>query len=108
MRPNLSVVPDYESKDLTVTVELVQRVSERVAIGIPLQYAVAGEGVSCAEYEEHLREHPELKTIQDVTTREFLEDCIQALLQAKNPSANIRWLLERLYPEDFGEPPARE
>lgn len=107
MKPNLCVVPDYESNDVSVTVELVKRVSERVAIGIPLPLAVAGEGLSCAEYEAQLRERPELAAIQDVTRRDFLEDCIQKLLQAKNPSANIRWLLERLYPDIFGNQRAK-
>jgi hypothetical protein len=103
MKPSLSVLPNYESDNVDVTIELVQRVSERVAIGIPLELAVAGEGLSREEYEGQLRERPELATIQDVTIREFIEDCIRKLLQAKDPSANIRWLLERLYPEIFGK-----
>jgi hypothetical protein len=107
MKPSLSVLPNYESDNVDVTVELVQRVSERVAIGITLELAVAGEGLSRAEYEEQLRERPELAAIQDVTSREFIEDCIQKLLQAKDPSANIRWLLERLYPDIFGKQRAK-
>jgi GTP cyclohydrolase FolE2 len=127
MEPNLHIVPDFESLESTVAAgattssetfdvehsaldlqsslpALVLRVSERLAIGISLQLAVAGEGLSSAEYERLLRENPELATLQAVTQREFVEDCIRKLLQAKNPSANIRWLLERLYPEFFGNP----
>jgi hypothetical protein len=106
MKPVLCVVPDFESNesnDANATVALVQRVSKRVAIGIPLELAVAGEGLIRTVYEELLRKHPELAIIQDVAKREFLEVCIRTLLQAKNPSANIRWLLERLYPDDFGK-----
>jgi hypothetical protein len=129
MEPNLRIVPDFESPESTVVAvattssetfdvghsapdlqsslpALVLRVSERLAIGISLQLAVAGEGLSGAEYEKLLRENPELATLQAVTQREFVEDCLRKLLQAKNPSANIRWLLERLYPEFFGDPRA--
>jgi hypothetical protein len=125
MEPNLHIVPDFESLESTVVAEaadpsaiapaldlqsflpaLVLRVSERLAMGISLELAVAGEGLSCVEYEKLLRENPELATLQAVTQREFVEDCIRKLLQAKNPSANIRWLLERLYPEFFGNPQA--
>jgi hypothetical protein len=44
MKPNLSVLPEYEpnAAGIAVTVELVQRVSERVAIGISLELAPSG------------------------------------------------------------------
>jgi hypothetical protein len=73
-----------------ITVELVNRVSRYVAKGIALRLAVAGEGVTQAEYEAELRRRPELAAIQDVMTRQFLEDALNMLMCAKNPRTNIR------------------
>lgn len=94
-----SLVPTTGPK---VTVALVERVSDRVATGVPLSCALAGEPVSLAEYEEHLREHPELAALEGVAKRKFIQKAVGVLLTAKDSSANIRWLLERLYPDVFG------
>ena len=84
-----------------VTVALVERVFDRLATGVPLGLALAGEGVSCAEFGEYLRRHPELADQLGVAKRKFLQNAIKILLDSKNASANIRWLLERFYPEAF-------
>ncbi len=84
-----------------VTVALVERVSDRLATGVPLVLALAGEPVSCAEFEEHLRENPGLADQLGIAKRKFLQNAIKVLLDSKNASANIRWLLERFYPEVF-------
>ena len=81
---------------------LVDRVAERMATGVPLIHALAGEPVNLEEYQEHLREHPELAALEGVAKRKFIQKAVGALLAAKDSSANIRWLLERLYPEVFG------
>jgi hypothetical protein len=86
-----------------VTVELVKRVSRLVAKGIPLKYAIAGEPVTRAEYEQKLREYPELAAIQGRAICEFLDEAIMLMFSAKNPGANIRWWLETVYPEMFGK-----
>jgi hypothetical protein len=104
MKPNISVLPDFESDDAILTHALFHRVSKLGAIGISLKLALAGEGLTCEEYEEQLKAYPELATIQAKAKCEFLELCIHTLLSAKDPSANIRWLLERIYPDIFGDP----
>jgi hypothetical protein len=80
-----------------ITAALVERVSERVGSGVPLSLAIAGEPVTCAEYEEHLRRNPELAVQQGVARRKFFQNILKMLLNAKEPSANARWLLDRLY-----------
>jgi hypothetical protein len=102
MKSNIWVLPHFESGDLILTDALVHRVSKRVAIGISLKLTLAGEGLTCEEYEKQLREHPEFAAIQAKAKCEFLELCIHTLLSAKDPSVNIRWLLERVYPDIFG------
>jgi hypothetical protein len=92
----------------TDTVALVKRVSERLAKGIPLKLALAGEPVTQAEYEGQLRHDPELAALQDVAKREFLEDALLTLLNGKNAGANIRWWLETFYPEIFAKPESKE
>jgi hypothetical protein len=85
-----------------VTAALVDRVAERVATGVPLVHALAGEPLSLEDYEERLREHPDLAAMEGVAKRKFIQKTVGILLSAKDSSANIRWLLERLYPEVFG------
>ncbi|HEY1788281.1 MAG TPA: hypothetical protein VGJ73_09010 [Verrucomicrobiae bacterium] len=87
-----------------VTVELVDRVSERVGTGVPLDLALAGEAVSLADYKRHLSKHPDLAGREGVAKRKLLQKLVDMLLTSEDAStsANIRWLLERLYPEVFG------
>ena len=93
--------PTTTESDSNITVALVERVSDRVATGVPLSLALAGEPVSGAEYEEHLRQHPALAAHEGVAKRKFLQNAIKMLMKAKDSSANTRWLLERLYPDVF-------
>jgi hypothetical protein len=67
-------------------------------------------GSSPEDYEEHLREHPELAAREGVAKRKFLQKTVGILLTNKDAStsANIRWLLERLYPDVFGRGRERE
>ena len=95
--------PESES---SITAELVGRVSQRVAMGIPLRLALAGEPVGCAEYEEHLRQHPKLAVLEDVAKLRFLENAMNILLNGQNAAGNFRWLIELVYSGLFAE--ARE
>jgi hypothetical protein len=90
------------------TIALVERVSERVAKGVPLRLAAAREGLTQAQYEERLRDHPELALRQDSANGEFVEFCIRKLLDVEDPGSNIRWLLERLNPNMFTDRKNRE
>jgi hypothetical protein len=85
-----------------VTVALVERVGDRVASGVSLDDALAGEGVGVEGYKEQLRKHPDLAALEGVAKRKFVQKVVGILLSAKDSSANIRWLLERLYPDVFG------
>ncbi len=105
--PLTQAYPPQNSKLVTpnspaaITAALVERVSDRIATGFPLELALAGESVSRADYEQQLREHPEFANLANVAKRKFLQSAIAVLLNARDSSANIRWLLERLYPEVF-------
>jgi hypothetical protein len=69
---------------MEITPDLVKRVSERIASGIPIRLALAGEGVTVSEYKDHLFNHPEPQAIQDVEMRKFLENAINMLLECEN------------------------
>ncbi|HTV42052.1 MAG TPA: hypothetical protein VMF08_15895 [Candidatus Sulfotelmatobacter sp.] len=96
-----STLTSTETGTETVTVAFVERISHRVAMGIPLDLALAGESVTEENYKEHLEADPELARIEGAARCRFVEQAIAALLAVENPSTNIRWLLERLYPEEF-------
>ena len=81
---------------------LVDRVSQRLAMGIPLKIALAGENVTCEEYEIHLSAHPDLAELEDVAKRKFLEHAMSVILKGKDASANFRWLVERVYGDVIG------
>ncbi|HEV2327959.1 MAG TPA: hypothetical protein VGY56_04115 [Verrucomicrobiae bacterium] len=90
---------------MEIDVNLVKRVSERLATGIPLRLALAGEGVTVPEYKEHLLNHPELQAILDIEKRKFLENAINMLLECENRGVHIRWILERFYPHALAPDP---
>lgn len=85
-----------------VTAELVHRVSDRVARGIPIRNALAGEHVTQAAYERHLRRHHELKEIQETAKLRFLDSTIELILSRPGPM--LRWLLERRHSDIFAAP----
>jgi hypothetical protein len=78
-----------DTPDSKITPTLVNRVSERLAL--------AGEGVTRAEYKEHLHQHPELEELQEVAKQKFLENAFDVLLDGENAAANYRWLIELIY-----------
>ena len=86
-----------DTPDSKITPTLVNRVSERLALGMPLRLALAGEGVTRAEYKEHLHQHPELEELQEVAKQKFLENAFDVLLDGENAAANYRWLIELIY-----------
>jgi hypothetical protein len=80
-----------------ITPALVMRVSERLALGMPLRIALAGEPVTRAEYKDYLLAHPELAGLQDVAKQKFLESAFDVLLDGETAAANYRWLIELVY-----------
>ena len=93
--------PNPEPK---ITPALVDRVSERLALGMPLKLALAGEPITRAEYKEHLLKHPELAAVEDVAKQNLLQNAFNVMLAGENAAANFRWLLERVYPDVVGGP----
>ena len=91
--------PDPPPSEPKITAALVDRVSERLALGMPLRLALAGEPVTRAEYKEHLLRHPELQVLQDLAKRKFLENAFSVMLEGENAAASYRWLIELAYPE---------
>src|SRR5215469_5365925 len=85
-----------------VTVEVVKRVSERIAKGIPIKNALAGEGVTEAAYRRHLQRHRELKDIQETAKLQFLDRTFDLI--TSRPGPMLRWLLERRHSDIFGGP----
>ena len=93
---NNPIEPEKESK---IDTALIERVSERLALGIPLRLALATEPVTRAEYKDHLLRHPELQKIQDVQKLKLLENAYHVMFDGENAAASYRWLIEHVYPE---------
>lgn len=85
-----------------ITPELVDRVSERRAMGMPLKVALAGEGVTCGDYEMKLKEDPKLAGREHLAKRRFLERALTLMLNGKDAAGNFRWLIERVYKDVIG------
>ncbi|HEV2330967.1 MAG TPA: hypothetical protein VGY56_19470 [Verrucomicrobiae bacterium] len=95
--PQEQPVPDSK-----VTPALVDRVSERLAMGMPLKMALAGENLTRAEYKDALQKHPELQDLQELGKRKVLENAYSILLQGDQAPANWRWLIELIYKDIIG------
>ena len=91
--------PIPESK---VTPALVDRVSERLAMGMPLKMALAGENVTRAEYKEALQMHPELQDLQELAKRKVLENAFSVMFNGEQAAANWRWHIELIYKDIIG------
>lgn len=88
----------------TVTVELVDRVAKRIESGIPLKIAIAGESVTMADYQLHLKDHPDLAALHQTARRKFMEFAVKKLLEEEKPAASVRWLLEHCHPDLLAQP----
>jgi hypothetical protein len=99
---NMDTLEGNEAES-NITRALVDRVSQRRAVGMPLRIALAGEHVTCEEYEAHLSEHPELAELEDEAKRKLLERAMGVLLDGKEAAANFRWLIELVYADVIGQ-----
>jgi hypothetical protein len=88
----------------SVTVEVVQRVGELMAKGVPLKYALLKENPPIKEDAFHkcLQRHTELSTLYERKLAEFIEAACNRLVSERDP-ANLRWILERRHSEFFGK-----
>lgn len=94
--------PPVPAPQQKITPALVDRVSERLAMGMPLKMALAGESVTRAEYKDALDRHPELQDLQELGKRKVLENAYHILLQGDQAQANWRWLIELVYKDIIG------
>jgi hypothetical protein len=85
-----------------ITTALIDRVSERLAMGLPLKMALAGEKVTRAEYKDYLSKFPELQDLQELAKRKVLESAFSVMLEGEQAAANWRWLIELIYKDVLG------
>ncbi len=90
----------------SVTLEVVKRVSARVGRGLTLSLALAAEdcpAVNVENWNKTLQRHKELSTHYEAGKGQFLDMATERLV-ASEELANLRWLLERRFPDLFSKP----
>lgn len=88
------------------TSEVVQRVADRFAKGIPIRYALAGENdprINLESWNSIVNKHPKVGTVVDNARFRWLEPQIQSLWDEKDWKART-WLMERRFLQDFAPP----
>lgn len=92
----------------SITVEVVRRVSERVAAGLTLALALHAEQVATVNEEtwkKAVAGNADFKAIYEGAKAKFLEEAVLRLSQAKELKY-LCWLLERRHSEMFRKPDA--
>jgi hypothetical protein len=85
---------------------VVKRVSERVAIGLTLELALATEGVATVNVEtwkKAIKAHPEFYPHYQEAKGKFLEMAMRRLAES-DELTHLKWLLERRFFDLFGRP----
>jgi hypothetical protein len=94
-----------------ITPELLDRLAERRAGGMPLRFALARENppFPLRHFEESLAKSPPLSGLWLAKQAERIEPLLAAIRGATMRTLpGAVWLLERGYPADFGPPKARD
>jgi hypothetical protein len=89
-----------------VTLAVVKRVGKRFGQGMPLKDALALENnpqINPDSWHKAIQRSSEMSTLWDGVKADFLEKAITRLLESDD-LANLRWLLERRFPELFARP----
>lgn len=90
----------------SITLAVVKRVAARIGRGVPLEHALAAENKSTINKEtwkKALQAHPEFSPHYDAGKGKFLDRATQRLARSKE-LANLKWLLERRFPDLFARP----
>lgn len=90
----------------SITLAVVERVSERVGRGLTLDLALAAEGVETINVEtwkKALKAHPEFSPLYQAAKGKFLDYAVMRLT-ASNDLHNLRWILERRHFDLFSRP----
>lgn len=90
----------------SITIEVVQRVSERFGRGVPIKEALEAEShpkINLATWHKALQAHPELSIHYKAARGKFLDEALARLARDEN-TARLCWLLERRYSDLFAAP----
>lgn len=90
----------------SITLAVVKRVASRIGRGLTLKLALAAENKSTINEEtwkKALQSHPEFSPHYDAGKGKFLDKATQRLVRSKE-LANLKWLLERRFPDLFARP----
>lgn len=89
-----------------VTLAVVQRVADRIAVGLTLELACEAEGdpvINVDSFHKALERHPEFVHPYHAAKADFLEWACERLVHS-HEMGNLRWFLERRYSDLFGKP----
>ena len=87
-----------------ITLDVVKRVSEKVAKGVPLRYALAVENnraINLDSWHKAIQRNESFRDEYEAAHGTFVEAACTRLVSERDP-ANLRWILERRHPADFG------
>lgn len=87
----------------SITLEVVRRVSDRVAVGSTLSLALAAEcdpKINVETWKKALSAHPEFYPLYEGSKGKFLDEAMRRLA-AHEDAKYLCWLLERRYPGMF-------
>lgn len=90
----------------SITLEVVRRVSHRVGRGLTLKLALVAENkltVNEETWKKALAAHPEFSPLYEAGKGKFLDMATQRLAKS-GELQNLRWLLERRFPDLFARP----
>jgi hypothetical protein len=89
-----------------ITLAVVERVAKRFGHGMPLKDALALENnsqINPDSWHKALQRKPQFVHPFEAAKADFLEKALTRLSESED-LANLRWLLERRYPELFARP----
>lgn len=90
----------------SITLEVVERVSQRVGMGMPLHMALETEGnrkVNPSTWQKALKAHPEFRPIYTACKGKFLDYAMRKLAESEELK-HLCWLIERRHSDLFARP----
>ena len=99
--------PGKRGRKRHITLEVVERVGDAFARGVPLKLALALERngrINEKSWQKALSRNPEFVGAWEGKKADFYLRAIRRLEEAEELS-NLRWLLERRFPGDFAKQP---
>jgi len=84
--------------------DVAKRVGEKVAQGVPLRYALAVEknpAINLDSWHKAIQRNKNFRDEYDKAHAAFIVTACERLVGERD-AANLRWILERRHPADFG------